>query len=274
MNALIGVNEKDNLGTRGDANYSMVNSSGKKIGELSLISKNADVAYIDWIAFDESNRGKGYGTDVINDLISKAKKSGYSRLELNALKDPRPLYERLGFTYQDRSKVNIVTRISEFELGTKRMEYDLKNDLTHGCSELYHYGVKGMKWGRRKNILPSSKPKLRTYGVVKDERSKKSERQKRYEDDYGINPHRTNGTKPRSSNTVRQKIDHGASKSRKVLKKIGRYYAADQIFFGGAGRKAVKSAIQAIGILSISALARARGATDIHWYDKQGNKIV
>ena len=63
--------------------------------------------------------------------------------------------------------------------------------------ELYHYGVPGMKWGvrRSKNSIAGNTPKARTFGRVIDERRKKSERQKRYEDDRGINPHRPNGTR-------------------------------------------------------------------------------
>ena len=64
-------------------------------------------------------------------------------------------------------------------------------------NELYHYGVKGQKWGVRRSKLgiTGSQPKARVFGRVIDERQKKSERQKRYEDDHGINPHRPNGTR-------------------------------------------------------------------------------
>ena len=70
--------------------------------------------------------------------------------------------------------------------------------------ELYHYGVPGMKWGVKRpatNIAGSS-PKARTVGRVMDERQKKSERQKQYEDDRGINPHRPNGTSSKSRKSV------------------------------------------------------------------------
>lgn len=105
VNALLGTSEKDQMGRRGDANYTLNNSKGEKIGELSLISKNAKTAYMDWI------------TIIINDLLTKAKDAGYSKVEMNALKKPRPLYERLGFTYTDTSKMSIMDRITSYELG-------------------------------------------------------------------------------------------------------------------------------------------------------------
>ena len=63
-------------------------------------------------------------------------------------------------------------------------------------NELYHYGVKGQKWGVRRSKVgvAGSQPRGRVFGRVIDERYKKSERQKRYADDHGINPHRPNGT--------------------------------------------------------------------------------
>jgi hypothetical protein len=78
----------------------------------------------------------------------------------------------------------------------------------------------------------------------------------------------------RKNATVKQKMSHGAKRIPGIMAKVGAVYAADQIFYGGAGTRAVKNGLKAVGILTVSAVAKARGATDIHWYDKDGRKIV
>ena len=155
FNAIMGISQDEELGYRGDANYTLMDSKGNKIGELSFISKDADTAYLDWITIYENQRGKGYATDIINNAISQARESGYKKIELNALKKPRALYERMGFTYTDTSKMSIIDRVNSFELGCKHMEYDLtlsreRPNNMRDSSQLTHYGVLGMKWGRRR----------------------------------------------------------------------------------------------------------------------------
>lgn len=151
MYGFLGVNERDDLGRRGDANYTISDSKGNQIGELSLINKKNDTAYIDWITINKSNRGKGYASDILTDLFSKAKDSGYSNIQLHALKNARPLYLRLGFEYKDTSKMSIIDRFNNIEFGTKIMEYDL-DKVKHKSSDtyIYHHGIKGMKWGIRR----------------------------------------------------------------------------------------------------------------------------
>ncbi len=150
MNVLFGNTDDYVMGRRGDANYTL-NLGSKSIGELSLIDKSPGTAYIDWITVYDEYRGNGYATDVLNNVLIKAKQNGYSHVELNALKDARPLYERLGFTYKDTSQMGIMERVMTWEWGCKHMEYDLTK-LSHSDYENYliHYGILGMKWGVRR----------------------------------------------------------------------------------------------------------------------------
>lgn len=128
MNTLTGHPEKYIPGFRGDANYDVKTNAGQKIGEFSLINKKHDTAYIDWITIDDRYRNRGYASAIIKDSLKRAKDAGYSKVELNALKEARPLYEKLGFKYSD--DLTLIDRISGFEFGAKRMSYDF-NELNH-----------------------------------------------------------------------------------------------------------------------------------------------
>ena len=322
--ALMGTGNTE-MGTRGDANYTLSDSSGNKIGQLSLISKSANVAYIDWITVDEKHRGKGYATDVLNDLIGKARDSGYSRIELNALKKPRPLYERLGFTYRDRSNDSIIARISEFELGTKRMEYDLRKEITHMDSTVYtvdgmefslqHYGVKGMRWGvrkatakpttkwgaqkarkeyaeldRRKAAIKKAKKDYntahkkaynRSAGALSPFKKHRQNAEKRWENaaakaeklDAAKKAYKEQKKSVRENTTIGQKMGRGSKAVAKALGKVGQAYVTDQLFYGGMGTAAVKSAVTLVGMTAITAATMARGGYDIKWYNKQGQRV-
>ena len=152
---------------------------------------------------------------------------------------------------------------------------------------LQHYGVKGMKWGVRKKYYGAG-----TKGIVPEKpkgeqpswKPKKSERQKRWEDNHGINPNRPNGTKNELSiekaiknhvkskiggkaerktsekhvakeSTTGKKIGKVASKVGKALQVVGTLYVADVTLTGGAvtrnayktGKKAAKNVMNKIG---------------------------
>lgn len=154
------------------------------------------------------------------------------------------------------------------------MEYELV---------LAHHGVKGMKWGVRKarEAKRDLNQKERAYKQAKSryKNSTKIAREQNRKDYKQTKSDYKSAKKEFKENApARVKAERAAEKGAKAaasaLANIGFSYYMDQTFNAGRGTKAAKDAIQAIGILSVTAIARARGATDIHWYDKQGRKIV
>lgn len=144
--------------------------------------------------------------------------------------------------------------------------------------ELYHYGVKGMRWGVRKST--SSVNKSYTAKQRKQDRAfygKGGEKRinKKLNEGHSLRGARHYEAERKERAEKRQKtVQRGAKKAGKVLKKVGQVYLTDQIFFGGKGTRACKNAVKVMGMTAITAYTVARGGTDIHWYDKQGRKIV
>lgn len=159
--------------------------------------------------------------------------------------------------------------------------------------ELQHYGVKGMKWGRRKareeyreldyrkRAYRSAKKHYRATvrrsmrSVVTDPSEVKRDRLNAAVD-YGKTKRAYKAQKAeiRKNAPVEAKLERGAVMASRALAKVGTMYVADQVFYGGAGTRATKAVLKGVGMLTISAVAKASGATNIHWYDKNGRKIV
>ncbi len=80
--------------------------------------------YLAEIAIDESQRGKGLGRKVMQDVLNYAKSKNYNRVILDAdfrNKGAKKLYESLGFKEFNKKRV----KIGSFERGMYNMEFNL-----------------------------------------------------------------------------------------------------------------------------------------------------
>ena len=170
-------------------------------------------------------------------------------------------------------------------------------------NELYHYGVKGMRWGVRRyqnkdgSLTPKGIKRYAKAGYAKDSynanettsgkvydkisgahrivadakynRSSKKQNQARAEK-YLAEKEASNA---KTKEKLKKTTIKGAEVTAKTLSKIGEAYVSDQIFFGGVGTKIAKETMIQTGRAAVTAYTMARGGYDIKWYDKHGRRV-
>lgn len=180
----------------------------------------------------------------------------------------------------------------------------MSNTYTIQNGELYHYGVKGQKWGRRRYQNPDGS--LTPAGIKRY--AKKSYAKSSYESNTSVSGkvydkftgahkiiadvkyEQSSARKNKEAaeqylaekqakrdRPTKQKVQSAASKGAKkaaeIVAKAGNAYVSDQLFFGGTGTKIAKEAITTAGRATVTAYTMARGGYDIKWYDKNGRRV-
>lgn len=136
--------------------------------------------------------------------------------------------------------------------------------------ELYHYGVKGMKWGVRKSkqkYVELNKKKAdydnakreynqsfnkaygRAIGAYSPFKKHRDNNKRRWEDVSdkakrtadARNAYKEAKKEFNNNAATSQKIRRGAATATKIMANIGTLKLTDEIFYGGAGSRAVKS---------------------------------
>lgn len=139
--------------------------TGKKIGEAQVSKKSEDELDLVWLGINKSARGRGYATAVMKAGAEFGRQEGFKKLTLEVptnSPDARHIYEKLGFKVVKEPTAKEMEDDIVFG-GLTQMAYEI-NEANHtqegmGMSyddkpaspeELLHFGVKGMKWGVRK----------------------------------------------------------------------------------------------------------------------------
>jgi hypothetical protein len=170
-------------------------------------------------------------------------------------------------------------------------------------NELYHHGVKGMKWGVRRyqnkdgSLTDKGVKRYAKKGYAQDSlNSRKTAVGKAYDKYTGA--HKINASEKyeksskaknreraeryleesEAAKTAAKKkaakvLTKGAKATAEATAKIGMAYMTDQIFYDGMGTKVAKETVKAMGRAGITAYEMARGGYDIKWYDEHGNRV-
>lgn len=172
-----------------DTQYGLTirDSSGKKVGDLSMINVSDEEINFAWIGIKNSQRGKGYAQASIKAAIDFAKKEGKNIITMEdvATPDGKHIYNKLGFKEVPmNSPLSKFSNMSASELEDYKMFWGeprpmvmyLNDDIKHSSSpldissffnlvmmymdfvdkegrfmeSLKHYGILGMKWGVRR----------------------------------------------------------------------------------------------------------------------------
>ncbi|MBQ0042633.1 MAG: GNAT family N-acetyltransferase [Lachnospiraceae bacterium] len=89
-------------------NYYFVRNEGENLGFMAFYPR-ADVMYISKLYLYKSNRGLGYGKQMLQFVVDEANKSGLSAIELNVNRgNPTcEIYEHIGFVVDRLEKNDI-----------------------------------------------------------------------------------------------------------------------------------------------------------------------
>ena len=157
------------------ANFSIRDKNGKPVGDASFY-RVGDHLSLDWIGIGSKHRGQGYATAAFGAAVQYAKDNGIKRVTLEvpgASPDALHIYEKFGFKKTGQLTSNDVWGgLTSMELliedavkhaDRSLLDYILEalDQVTeneglmqmNNTAELRHFGVKGMKWGVRRDRI-------------------------------------------------------------------------------------------------------------------------
>lgn len=121
-------------------------SNGKKVGDATVWKKGQEELYLNMIEIKPSARGRGYASAVLKAAEEFGKKEGLKRMTLEVpgnAPDARHIYEGMGFKAGKQ-----ISPSGDIWGGLTEMSYEF--DKVRHADVLAHYGIKGMKWGVRR----------------------------------------------------------------------------------------------------------------------------
>ena len=166
------------------AAFTMHDQNGAKVGDAAFVRDSKTSLHLDWIGVKTKHRGKGYASAALAGVIKYSQNEGITKLTLEVpwnAPDARHIYEKMGF----KGGKTVIDKDDPVFGGLTPMTMDVpkksvkhaddveqwEQDFIDGFADflikhfsnqpavqhmdaqefiLKHYGVKGMKWGTRK----------------------------------------------------------------------------------------------------------------------------
>lgn len=141
-------------------------------------------------------------------------------------------------------------------------------------AELYHFGVKGMKWGvrRSKNSSNTTNPDYSGKQRKRDQalygKSAEKRINKKLNKGHGLQGarHYEVERKERREKAAKR-LRKGAKVASSIIGTVGMMYIRDQVFNDGRGTRAVGQATKKAGRKVVEGFIKMRGGTVIGWKD-------
>lgn len=134
--------------------FDIKNQEGKRVGDASVY-KDGDELYLSWIGVKTKHRGQGYATAILSAARDFGQEAGLKRMTLQVpgnSPDARHIYTQLGFRVTEEA-----SSTNDYWGGLTSMVYEFDEPK----KSLAHYGVPGMKWGKRRSDAELSRAKGR-----------------------------------------------------------------------------------------------------------------
>lgn len=180
-----------------DHSFTLRDKDGKKVGDASFRKDGPTSLNLEWIGVSSQHRGRGHASAALRGVVRYAEENGIDRLTLEvpgASPDALHIYQRLGFQVLDQvagsSEDDFWDGLTNMELripqnSVRHADFDPQEVVNYIVAELNnpdpddflaHYGVKGMKWGVRKDRV--KKPRSKRPKSSEHEESRRIKKKK------------------------------------------------------------------------------------------------